>query len=531
MSRAALLGLPDFAPMPAREEGGDVAGPLPPHPEPAGLQHPPTQPAPRPGGVPSPYEGRPWLSSYPASARGPLALPEGSLTAPLDAAADRYGDRLALSFRGRGVTYTELRRLVDTFAGSLAGLGIGLGDRVAVLLPNCPQMVIACLGALRLGAVVVPLDPVSRPEQIGYVLADSGATVAVCLDKTYPALATARQGTALRHVVVTSLADVLPRRARLPRRTLHDRQTRSDPVSPVPTGDRAWRMTDLLRQRPPRVVAAEIDPRTDVALLQYTTATSGQPRGVLLTHRSLLANAAQLVLWLPDLRPGSEVVLAVLPLFQSSGFTLGLTAGLLLAAELVLLPDLDMHDLLTAVDEHRPTLLPGGPALFRAIADAPGVHDHDLLCIRAGVSVGPPLPDELRERVEKLIGGRLLSGHGSVETAALTHLTPADGPRHSGSVGVPLPGTRARILDPNDTTREVTGGEGGELAVTGPQLFAGYWRQPAETRAATTADGYLVTGDLALMHPDGHFTVLRQEADPAVPEPQPDPGRDDILGR
>jgi long-chain acyl-CoA synthetase len=474
---------------------------------------PTSAPAPVDAGPPVPeesYRRRPWLSSYPPSVPPGVDVPAVPLPGLLDDAAGRRPDSVALAFLGAEITYGELRRQVDAVAGALAGLGVGRGDRVALVLPDCPQFVVSWFAALRLGAVVAPHDPLTPAPELGRRLGESGATVAICHDRAYASLAAARNRTALRHVVVTSLADYLPRRARLALRLpiARARRVRADLTAALPEGELVRRFVDLVRQRGRAVGQVELDPARDVALLAWTD--EGSARAVVLTHRALAANASQVRAWLAPAAAGPPVppvVVAGLPLWHPHGLTTCLTATVMGGGTLVLLPDADPRAVLAAVADHRPTVLPGGPTLFAELVEAPDVDRYDLPSVQVAVCVGRGLPQQAQERFERLGGGRLVEAHGLVETG-LTHAQPVQGPRRPGTVGLPLPGTRAVVLDRADPACAVPVTAVGELAVTGPQLFAGYWRRPDQTRAAATADGHHRTGLVAAMREDGAFTLL-----------------------
>ena len=452
---------------------------------------------------------RPWLSSYPPGVPTELEIPAVPLTALLDDAAAGFPGRPAIAFLGTTITYRELKDAVDRFAGALARLGVSKGDRVALVLPNCPQNVIALFAALRIGAVVVQTNPLYTEAELRHQLADSGASVVVCLDKTYESVAAVRDDTEVRHVVVTSLADYLPSLRRhllsLPLPSLRAR--RQQLTADLPRSAQVEHFVPLLRSSSP-APAAEIDPARDMALLQYTGGTTGRAKGAMLTHTNLVANAHQTRAWLPDAVPGAEVTLAVLPLFHAYGLTLCLTTTVLLAGKLVLLPRFDIEQVFAAIDDHRPTLFPGVPPIYQALVDSAEVRKHDLHSIRVCLSGAMRLPAETQDAFERVTGGRLVEGYGMTEASPATHANPVKGVRKRGSIGVPLPGTDCKIVDSQDAAREVPVGQPGEMAVRGPQVFAGYWGEDAPTAGVFTDDGYLLTGDIAVMDDDGYFSVV-----------------------
>ncbi|HMA46905.1 MAG TPA: AMP-binding protein, partial [Frankiaceae bacterium] len=440
------------------------------------MTEPTTTPGPRPG-----YRDRPWLASYPPGVPADPQIPTVPLTRLLDDAAAAYPARVALAFLGATLTYAQLVEQVDRFAAALAGLGVRPGDRVALVLPNCPQNVISFYATLRLGAIAVEHNPLYTEAEMNHQLADCGARVVVCLDRTYAVVAAARHGTAVEEVVVTSVADYMPVKARLalalpralPLPAL--RRRRAAVVAPVPKGAAVRRFRALLHDAPGPAGQAEVDPAHDPAVLQYTGGTTGRAKGAILTHRNLVANAHQCRLWFPQARMGREVTLAVLPLFHAYGLTLCMTTTILLAGTVVLLPRFDLDLLFRAVDQWRPTLFPGAPPMYQAILDAPALRDHDLSSISACISGAMRLPVEVQERFEAVTGGRLVEGYGLTEASPVALANPLVGTRKTGTIGVPIPATRARLVDPEDASREVEPGGRGELAIAGPQVFGGYW--------------------------------------------------------
>ena len=462
----------------------------------------------------SPYAQRPWLASYPEGVPADLDVPDVPLTRLLDDAAAAWPSSTALAFFGSRISYQELQDVVDRFATALAGLGVGKGDRVAVVLPNCPQNVITTYAALRLGAVVVQHNPLYTEPELRHQLADSGATVVVCLDRVYESVARVRRDTAVQHVVVTSLVDYLSttEKLRLQLPLTKAKRARAEITATIPKGAPVQQFLALLKSAGVRSRQVPVDPGTDLALLQYTGGTTGASKGAMLTHRNLVSNAWMNRLWDTGATPGKEVCLAVLPLFHAYGLTVCMNATMLLGGTLVLLPRFDLDRLFTAVDRWKPTMLPGVPPIYKAMSDSPKASSVDLRSIRVCVSGAMKLPLEVQEQFERISGARLVEGYGLTETSPSTHCNPITGTRKPGSIGVPLPGTSCKVVDAEDAGREVPPGTPGELAVRGPQVFRGYWgRDDAATPeggALFTDDGYLLTGDIAVMDDDGFFTVV-----------------------
>ena len=451
----------------------------------------------------------PWLDSYPPGVPEHVDVPAGNLARLLADAARDFPSAPALHFQGRTVSYAQLAEQAWRFAGALAGLGVGKGSKVGLVLPNCPQAVIAFFGALRLGAVVVQNNPLYTERELGHQLADAGVEVVVCLDLAYERVKAVREATAIREVVVTSVLDELPavKRAIAPytRKGKAAAQAigRDEPV-------RRWR--ELVATATTRAEEAEVDPASDLALLQYTGGTTGLSKGVMLSHANLRSNVEQVRAWFPDADPGREVMMAVLPFFHVYGLTVSLLFGVRIGAALVLMPRFDLEQVLAAVDRHRPTLFPGVPTMYVAINNAAAKGGHDLSSIKACLSGAAPLPLEVAERFERYSGGRLVEGYGLSECSPVALANPIYGKRKAGTIGMPLPDTRARVVDPAEPDRAMPTGEAGELAINGPQVMLGYWNRPEES-AQVLHDGWLLTGDMAVMDDEDYFQIVDRKKD------------------
>jgi long-chain acyl-CoA synthetase len=313
--------------------------------------------------------------------------------------------------------------------------------------------------------------------------------------------------------VVTSLADAMTAaaRARLELPLPKARARKARLIAELPADPAVRQFRDLVRHSKPARQAA-VDAEHDVAVLQYTGGTTGEPKAAMLSHANLVANCYQMRLFLPDAMPGREVTLAVLPLFHVYGLTLCMLMTVLLAGRLVLVPRFDLDAVFEAIDTEQPTLFPGVPPIYQALVDSPKARRHDLKSIRACISGAMKLPLDIQERFERSTGGRLVEGFGMTETSPATHCVPLSGERKPGSVGVPLPGTWARIVDPEDASVVLPVGAEGELAVKGPQVFLGYWQRAASPTPPTT-DGWWLTGDIAAMDADGWFTIVDRKKD------------------
>jgi long-chain acyl-CoA synthetase len=451
----------------------------------------------------------PWLDSYPPGVPEHVEVPAGNLARLLDDAARDFPSAPALHFQGRTVSYAQLADQAWRFAGALAGLGVGKGTKVGLVLPNCPQAVIAFFGALRLGAVVVQNNPLYTERELGHQLSDAGVEVVICLDLAYERVKAVRAQSAIREVVVTSVLDELPavRRVIAP-------YTRRGKAAAAAIGKdepvRRWR--DLVASATTRAGEAEVDSASDLALLQYTGGTTGLSKGVMLSHGNLRANVEQVRAWFPDADPGREVMMAVLPFFHVYGLTVCLLLGVRIGAALVVLPRFDLDPVMAAVDRHRPTLFPGVPTMYVAINNAVAKGGHDLSSIKACLSGAAPLPLEVAERFERYSGGRLVEGYGLSECSPVALANPIYGKRKAGTIGMPLPDTVARVVDAADPDRAVPTGEPGELAIQGPQVMRGYWNR-AEESAQVLRGGWLLTGDMAVMDGEGYFQIVDRKKD------------------
>ncbi len=450
---------------------------------------------------------RPWLSSYAEGVPADIEATEATLADLLDLSVDRFGDRAALDFYGATTTYRELGEQVARAAEGLRSLGVNAGDRVALVLPNCPQHVVAFYATLRLGAVVVEHNPLYTAEELTHQLSDSGARVAIAWDKVVPTLESIRSQTALEAIVAVDITTALPPAKRLALRLpmAKARETRAAMTTPA-RDSVSWRRL-VARSSP--LAADHPRPRADdLAALQYTGGTTGVPKGAMLTHRNLDANASQGRAWVPGLVDGEEVIYAVLPLFHAYGLTLCLTFAIRIGATLVLFPRFDADQVLDAMGRRPATFLPGVPPIYASLADRATARGVDLHPIRYALSGAMSLPTSTVDHWEAVTGGLLVEGYGMTETSPITVGNPLAPSRRPGTVGVPFPSTEVRIVDPADPSQDVEEDDSGELLVRGPQVFQGYWNRPDETAKALVEGGWIRTGDIVVMDADGFITIV-----------------------
>ena len=456
----------------------------------------------------------PWLRHYEEGVPRSIEYPDITLPEALDQTAERYPDEVALRFfldarlPAPALTYRELQDATKRFATALFQLGVRKGDRVALMLPNCPPFVVAFYGALRIGAIPVNTNPMYVAREMKEQFEDSGCETVVLLDQFFPRLREVHAATQVRRVIVVDVAETLPWYARL---LVHASQRRRGEHVRVPPATDTHFFRDLVRACPPTPPGADLKP-SDVALLQYTGGTTGTPKAAMLTHRNLVANSLQARAWFPRATAGHEIFLGAIPFFHVYGLTSVLLFGVAVGAEIVMIPRPRPVDIvLEAIQRFRVTLFPGVPTLYAAINEHPRVGEYDLRSGALCVSGAAPLSHEIFERFEALTGGRLVEGYGLTETSPLTHCTPLFGARRPGSIGLPFPDTEARIVE-MATGEPLPSGEDGELEVRGPQVMLGYWNRPEETEEILH-DGWLRTGDVAHMDDDGYFYVVDRRKD------------------
>lgn len=449
------------------------------------------------------YSERPWTRFYEAGVPVSIAYPDAALGAVLAETTAKYPRHTALLFFGRRIPYAELDQLATRFANALAGLGVRKGDRVALMLPNIPQMVIAYYGALRLGAIAVATNPLYHEHELEVQLKDSGTETLVAVDMFHPVVSRAIPNTRVKHLVLCGIKDYLP----FPLNLLYPIKARIEkqwvPVKRVPP---VYDFLALLKGAPATPVAAGVSP-DDIAILQYTGGTTGTPKGAVLTHRNLVANAVHNRVWLTMGEEGKERVLAVLPFFHVYGMTTAMNLGVLMGSELILLPKFHTKEVLEFINKERPTIFPGIQAMYLAIGNYSKVKQYDLTSIKAAISGAGPLMREVQERFEYLTGAKIVEGYGLSEASPVTHCNPLLGKRKIGSIGLPFPDMDARIMDIETGETEMPVGEAGELVVRGPQVMKGYWNKPEETANALRG-GWLHTGDIATMDGEGYFYIV-----------------------
>ena len=448
---------------------------------------------------------KPWYAHYDPGVPREVDYPERPLYYLLESAAEQYGGHTALDFLGYRLSYQKLWEKTRRFARFLQDLGLKQGDRVAVMLPNSPQYLIAFFGTLLAGGVVVNTNPLYTANELAHQLKDAKARFLVMLDLLWPRFAEIEKEVPTERVITTGIQDHLP----FPKNLLYPlKMKREGKWVDLPAHPKRSDWKSALKA-PPEPTPAKPD-TDEVALLQYTGGTTGTPKGAMLTHRNLMANVHQVLAWAPGLKPGEEVMLGVLPFFHVYGMTVSMNFGLALGAKLVLLPRFQIKQVVEAIERHRVTLFPGVPTMYVAFNTFPGIEKRNIRSIKVCISGAAPLPVEVQEEFERLTGAKLVEGYGLTEASPVTHCNPVFGERKIGSIGLPLPSVEAKVVSPEGQDLGV--GEVGELAVKGPNVMKGYWQRPEET-AAVLVDGWLLTGDIARMDEDGFFYIVDRKKD------------------
>ncbi|MGE0628238.1 MAG: long-chain fatty acid--CoA ligase [Hyphomicrobiaceae bacterium] len=446
----------------------------------------------------------PWIRAYPEGVDWHQSFEPQPLWVLLDRAVADYPDSSCCNFLGRKLTFAEVGGLVDQIAAGLQGMGIGKGSHVGLMLPNSPTYIVFYFAILKTGAAVVNFNPLYTHEELAYQIRDSNTRLMITLDlkvlfdKVEKLIA---DGT-LQRAVVASFPNLLPAAKAVLFRMFKSGELAAPSRSPV--ADKVIAESSLLTGGKPAPV--EIDPTRDVAVLQYTGGTTGTPKGAMLTHANLYVNTLQVVSWAPDLEPGKESMLGVLPFFHVFAMTVVLNFSFAQAAEILIMPRFELRTALKLISRSRPTCMPGVPTLFNAIVHHDKLKDYDLSSLKFCLSGGAPLPVEIKQRFEQLTGCKLVEGYGLTEASPVVTSNPLVGPAKTGSIGLPLPATFVSLRSVDDPSRKVPPGEKGEICVKGPQVMLGYWQRPAET-AAQFVDGWLRTGDVARMDEEGFLFI------------------------
>lgn len=449
-----------------------------------------------------------WLQHYDAGVPADIQYPQVPLWKLLADAAKKFPDNVALEFLGSNMGYRALWDNVQRFAGALKANGLQPGDRVAIMLPNCPQFVVAFYGTLAAGGVCVNVNPLYTPRELRHQLKDAGAETLVILDMLWPRYAEVEGEVPVKRVYTTGIQDYLPfpKNLLFPLKMRREKRWVNLPAHPKRTDFKA-----ALKASAPIAQPHQSQP-DDLALLQYTGGTTGVSKGAMLSHRNLVSNTFQSLAWSPESRAmeGKGVMLGAIPFFHVYGMTVSMSYGLTLGYKIVMLPRPEVGPCVEAIEKHAVTHFPGVPTLYVGFNNFPGIEKRKIGSVKVCNSGSAPLPLEVIEQFERLTGGKIVEGYGLTEAAPCTHCNPVNGLRKKGSIGLPMSGIDAKVLD--EDLRELPPGEVGELALRGDNIMMGYWGRPEET-AKTIKIDWLLTGDMAKVDEDGYFYIVDRKKD------------------
>ena len=444
-----------------------------------------------------------WLEKYPADIPPSIEYPNKTIADFLSETAEKFSQKRAIIFFGKKINYKELHSLTIKFANALVNMGVKKGDRVAIMLPNCPHEVIAYYSVLKIGAIVVQFNPLYTERETEYQLNDSDSEIIIILDVLYKNLKNIINKTPIKNIILCSISDFLP----FPKNIIYRLKERNETGVILKEHKVShYIFSKLIKKSPAKLVNINISP-DDIALLQYTGGTTGIPKGAILTHGNLVANTIQCRHWFSKAEVGKETFLSVLPFFHIFGMTSSLNLPVHLASSMILLPRFKPLDVLNAISKHKASIFIGVPAMFSAInGELRHEKKYNLSSMKFCVSGAAPLPHDMAIRFETLTDVKVIEGYGLTEASPVTHCNPIYGERKFGSIGLPLPDTECCIVD-LQTGAELQTGEIGEIAIKGPQIMKGYWNNEKETDMVLK-NGWLFTGDIGRMDEDGYFYIV-----------------------
>ncbi|OQY48345.1 MAG: hypothetical protein B6242_02635 [Anaerolineaceae bacterium 4572_78] len=452
---------------------------------------------------------QPWLKFYDEDVPHFLDFPDFTIPDYLYHAAKTYPNQVATIFMGSRLTYQELHDNVCRFANALHNLGIRKGDHVGIILPNCPQIIVAYYATLWLGAVTVLTNPLYVERELAHQWQDAEVKLVITLDIIFPKVNDVCQQLGIEHIIVTGIQDYLS----IVKKILVPLEIRRQGkwVNVPYDKKRVLSFKGLTLGKQAFHPVADISP-DDLACLQYTGGTTGTPKGAMLSHRNLVSNVIQTYHFLlQEHRETEDKAIAILPIFHVYGM-LVMNLAMRLAATLILLARPEIPDLVATIAKEKPTFFLGIPALYTAVLNYKGINDVDLTSINTCFSGGSPLPESVITQFEACTGAPITEAYGMTESSGVTHVNPRFGIRKVGSVGLPIISTDSKIVDAEDGITELDVHQRGELLIKGPQVMRGYWRRSQET-AQALVDGWLYTGDIAVMDEDGYFSIVDRKKD------------------
>ncbi len=447
-----------------------------------------------------------WFKSYAPGVPHEIDIEKITMNEALTRSAGQFPENTALVFMGRRISYRELDLLVNRFARALLDLGVKKGDKVAMLLPNIPQVAIAIYATFRIGAVAVMNNPLYTERELEYQFNDSDSTVLVSLDLLHPRIMKIRDKTKIEKVIYCHINDYLP----FPKKQLFP-LAKKDMFRKIEPQKNVYEFLDLIRKYPdaPLEPAASWD---ELGAFLYTGGTTGVGKGVMLTHANISSIVQQFAAWIPDLEKGKESVLAVFPFFHSAGFSAIQNLCVWMGYSMVLVPRPEPGVILEMLKKFKPHFLPAVPTIFVGLLNTPEFRKMDLSFIKGFFSGAAPLAADTLQQLKDLTGATMLEVYGLTETAAMVTITPWKGTIKPGTVGVPMLNTDVKIVDLDAGKAEMKTGDPGEIIVKGPQVMKGYYKKPEET-AQVLKDGWLYTGDIGMFDEDGYLTIVDRKKD------------------
>nr|WP_287412334.1 long-chain fatty acid--CoA ligase [Pseudodesulfovibrio sp.] len=451
---------------------------------------------------------RPWLKAYDPDVPPTLDYDKIPLFGFLDRAAHKWPKRKAIVFKNWSITYAKLKTQSEIFAANLKTAGIRKGDRVALMLPNLPQTIIAFWGVLRAGAVGVMTNPLYMETEIVHQFNDADVRCCITLDMLWPKLDKLRDSIPVEKFFITTIGEGL----KFPLSTLYKLQAKKNGTAPkVPyDGKQIFSFKELTKGRE-KFTDKKVD-HHDTALLQYTGGTTGVAKGCILTHSNISANMQQCHAMMHTLGKKKETFLGILPYFHIYGLTTCLAWPTSLGATLAPFPRYVPLDVLKGINKLKPTVFPGAPSLYISLLQQKDIDKYDLKSIEVCVSGSAPMPVEYMEQFKKRSGTSITEGYGLTEASPVTHFNPLEGISKVGSIGLPFPDTDAKIVDMDVGGEPLPPGKRGELVVRGPQIMKGYYNRPDAT-ADVLRNGWLYTGDIATMDEEGYFYIVDRKKD------------------
>lgn len=454
---------------------------------------------------------QPWLASYDTGVPYSIDYEHALLSDFLRASSSSFPDNMALQFQGYELSYRQLDALVDKFATALIDFGVEKGDSVAILLPNTIPCVISYYAILRIGAIAVMNCPLYSDRELLYQFRDSSAKVLITLDLLGNRMIDLREQTQITHIIITSIGDYLP----FPQNYLFPLVAKRKKLSAtVKKGSNVHYWGELINNISTREIDRQVD-FSDTAMYQYTGGTTGQAKGVILTHGNISKQVQQVSAWFPGFARGEEVVLGALPFFHVFGLSGVMNFAIHMGWGNILVPKPEPQKLLQTIKKYRPTFGAMVPTMYIGMLNHPDMPKIDMTCFKGFFSGSAPLPLEVFQKFEKIAGAVIVEGYGLTETSPITHINPFNGRRKIGSIGIPLPDTTCRVVDVADAQKDAAVGQPGELLIQGPQVMKGYLNRDEDTENVFE-DGWLKTGDIAKMDEDGYFYIVDRIKDMVI---------------